>query len=206
MKLTFLGTTCMVPTKDRNHPALLFSFQGENILFDCGEGTQRQLKIADISLMKIKKIVISHWHGDHVLGLPGLFQSIAAGGYEKTLKLYGPKGSKERIRKMFEAFVFDNHLDIQVTEIEEGKIVETENFTVEAYLLEHGIDSFGFRIIEKDRRRIMQPYVKKLGIPPGPLLGKLQEGKNIEYEGKKVKAEEATYLVKIGRASCRERV
>ena len=91
IKITFLGTGSMVPTKERNATSLLLSYKSENILVDCGENTQRQLKIAGISPTKLTKILITHWHGDHVLGLPGLFQTLAASNYKKTLKIYGPK-------------------------------------------------------------------------------------------------------------------
>lgn len=199
MRLTFLGTSCMVPTKDRNHASILFSHGSENILFDCGEGTQRQLKIANFSLMKITKIVISHWHGDHVLGIPGLLQSMAAGlNADKKLIIYGPKGTKKRIKKMFETFIFDNKLDLSITEYKKDnqKIIENNDFIVESFLLDHGVETHGFRIAEKDRKRINMNYVNKIGIPNGPLLGKLQQGKDIDFNGKKILSEDATYIVK----------
>lgn len=195
MEITFLGTSCMMPTKDRNHAGISFSFGSENILFDCGEGTQRQLKIAGISLMKITKLVISHWHGDHVLGIPGLIQSMSASDYKGKLKIYGPIGTKARIEAILNAYVFENKLDYEIFEINEGEIINTENFIVEAYSLEHGIEAFGYRIIEKDRLRINVSYVEKIGIPQGPLLGKLQEGKDIEFKGKKIHSKDATTKV-----------
>ncbi|HJO01770.1 MAG TPA: MBL fold metallo-hydrolase, partial [Candidatus Woesearchaeota archaeon] len=85
MQILFLGTSSMVPTKERNQSGVLIIYGSEGILIDCGEGTQRQLKVAGIKLTKITKILISHWHGDHVLGIPGLIQSMSASGYEKTL-------------------------------------------------------------------------------------------------------------------------
>ena len=96
MQLTFLGTSSMVPTKERNQIAVFLSYGSDGILFDCGEGTQRQFKIAGISLTKVTKILISHWHGDHVLGLPGLMQTLSSGDYNGTLEIYGPAGTKER--------------------------------------------------------------------------------------------------------------
>jgi len=96
MQLTFLGTSAMVPTKERNHSAVLISYSIEGILIDCGEGTQRQMKIAGIKPSKITKILVSHWHGDHVLGIPGLIQTLAKNGYDKVLEIYGPEGTKSR--------------------------------------------------------------------------------------------------------------
>ncbi|PIN72584.1 ribonuclease Z, partial [Candidatus Woesearchaeota archaeon CG10_big_fil_rev_8_21_14_0_10_45_5] len=96
-EIVFLGTSSMVPTKERNHSSFFLGFRAEGILFDCGEGTQRQLKIAGINPNRITKILISHWHGDHTLGIPGLLQTLAANKYDKTLKIYGPKGTKKSI-------------------------------------------------------------------------------------------------------------
>src|SRR3989344_2142349 len=91
--ITFLGTGNAVPTKLRNHTAILIDFLNEHILLDCGEGTQRQFKVAELSPHKLTKLLITHWHGDHVLGIPGLFQTLAMGEYYKTLEIYGPKGT-----------------------------------------------------------------------------------------------------------------
>ena len=94
MKLTFLGTGNAIPTARRNHTGILISFANENILVDPGEGTQRQFQIAKIALPRITKILITHWHGDHILGIPGLLQTLAFSDYNKTLYVYGPKGTK----------------------------------------------------------------------------------------------------------------
>src|SRR3989338_2203829 len=102
MQILFLGTSSMVPTKDRNHSGILVSYKNENVLVDCGEGVQRQLKIAGAKLTKITKILISHWHGDHVLGIPGLIQSMNASGQRGELQIYGPIGTKNFMKKMFD--------------------------------------------------------------------------------------------------------
>ncbi|MBR9690617.1 ribonuclease Z [Candidatus Woesearchaeota archaeon] len=196
MEFVFLGTSCMVPTKDRNHAGILFSHKTEKILFDCGEGTQRQLKIADISLMKINKIIISHWHGDHVLGLPGLLQSLSAGNYQGKLEIYGPKGTKKKIKNMFKVFESDTFIDVKVHDYDEGKLIENDSLIIKSFKLDHSVETYGFRIEQKDRRRIKTSLVNKLKIPQGPLLGKLQNGKDIGFKGQKVMADDATYVVK----------
>src|SRR3989338_2833536 len=196
MQIVFLGTSSMVPTKERNHSSILISYGSENILVDCGEGTQRQLKIAGIKLTKITRILISHWHGDHVLGLPGLIQSMSSSGFNKTLNIYGPKGTKKLIEKMFEVFSFDQKFEIKVNEVNSGKFFEDDDFILEAEQLEHNIETLGYRLEEKDKRKINLNHVKKLGVPDGPLLGRLQEGKSITWKGKKIEAEKATSLVK----------
>ncbi len=196
MQIIFLGTSSMVPTKERNHSSILLSCGSENILVDCGEGTQRQLKIAGIKLTKITRILISHWHGDHVLGLPGLIQSMSSSGYSKTLHIYGPKGTKKLIGKMLEVFGFDKKFEIMINEVKSGKFFEDDEFILETEQLEHNIETLGYRLQEKNKRKINISYVKKLGIPEGPLLGKLQDGKNVVWKGNKIDADKATSLIK----------
>ena len=186
----------MVPTKERNHSAALISYGSEGILIDCGEGTQRQMKIAGIKPSKVTKILISHWHGDHVLGIPGLIQTLAKNEYDKVLEVYGPKGTKERMKNMFKAFSFEDQIETKIYEITKKRFFEGNDFFLEALPLEHGIITLGFTFIEKDKRRIRVDVVRKLGIPDGPLLGKLQSGKSILFNGKKITTEQATYVVK----------
>lgn len=196
IEVVFLGTSSMVPTKERNQSSVLISYKNEGILVDCGEGTQRQLKIGGISLTKVTKILITHWHGDHTLGLPGMIQSMGASNYDKTLEIYGPEGTKKHFDAMFKAFVFDRKININIKEIEEEKFFENNDFILEAKRLEHGIETIGYNFIEKDRRRIDIKKIKKIGIPEGPLLGKLQDNKAIKWKGKKIYPKEATYVVK----------
>jgi len=196
MEITFLGTSGMVPTKDRNHVATFISYGSEGILIDCGEGTQRQIKLAELKVTKVTKILISHWHGDHVLGLPGLIQTLGASEYNKTLEIYGPIGTKKRIKNMLNVFVFDRNVQIKVNEIKKKKIFDGKDFYLEAYELKHGIKCFGFNFIEKYHRRINIKKTKALGIPEGPLLGKLQENKTIVFKGKKITPKDTTYIVK----------
>jgi len=193
MQITFLGTSSMVPTKDRNQIAVFLSYGSEGILFDCGEGTQRQFKIAGISLTKVTKILISHWHGDHVLGLPGLMQSLSSINYNKKLEIYGPSGTKKRMEKMFEAFVFDKRLNFDVKEVKSGIFFENNDFILESYPLEHGVETLGFRFVEKDRRKIDLKKIKKFDIPNGPIIGKLQQGKTIEFGNKKISPDDVTF-------------
>ena len=140
IELIFLGTSSMVPTKERNHSGILISFKGNNILIDCGEGTQRQIKMSGANISKINKILITHWHGDHVLGLPGLIQTLAVNNYKGILEIYGPKGTKEKFKHMFKAFEFDeNKIELKITDIGKGKFFENEDFILEALPLEHKI-------------------------------------------------------------------
>jgi ribonuclease Z len=196
MEIIFLGTASMVPTKERNPQAILISYGSEGVLVDCGEGTQRQMKITGIKLTKITKILISHWHGDHVLGLPGLMQSLGASDYNKTLRIYGPRGTKKRIEILREMFIFDRNIKVEVNEVRGGKFFENDDFILEAVPLEHGIPTLGFNFIEKGKRKIDLKKTKKLGIPEGPLLGKLQSGKVVVWKGKKIRPDDTTYIEK----------
>jgi len=196
IEIITLGTACMQPTKERNHIGTLLRYKNENILFDCGENIQRQLKQINLKLTKITKIFISHWHGDHVLGLPGLMYSMAADQFAKKLIIYGPKGIKKNLTSLLKAFANEKPIEHEVFEIDpknKTKILSFTDFQIEAGKLEHGIPCLGYSFIEKDRRRIKPEYIKKI---PGPLLGKLQKGTAIIYKNKKITPQEATYLIK----------
>jgi ribonuclease Z len=196
IEIVFLGTSSMVPTKERNHSSLLISYDTHGLLIDCGEGTQRQLKHANIPLTKITKLLITHWHSDHTLGIPGLIQSLNASEYTKKLEIYGPEGTKKHLEYMFKAFLIDRTIDMEVIEITKGKFFENNEFLLESYELDHGIKTLGYRFIEKDRRKIIIPKVKKLKIPEGPLLGKLQKGKSITFKGKKISPDDVSKIIK----------
>jgi len=197
MNITFLGTACMTHTKERNQSGIFLKYKGEGVLFDCGEGIQRQMKIAGIKLTDVTKILISHWHGDHVLGLPGLIQSLAASEYAQTLEVYGPKNIQNQIRGVLQAFgVQKPPIPLRIQEVGDGLFFENNDFFLSSASLEHSVPCVGYSFQEQDRRRIRLDIVKKIGIPEGPLLGELQEGKDIEWKGKKVKCEETTTVVK----------
>jgi len=191
-----LGTSAMVPTKTRNHSAIFLSFGSEGLLFDCGEGTQRQLKLAGIKLTKITKIFISHWDGDHILGIPGLIQSLASEDPSKTLNIYGPVGSKEKIEFLKKALNFEIQIEVKVTEITDGTIIDSAEYQVDCASLEHTKPCFGFSFIEKNRRKIKVAKIKELGIPEGPLLGKLQKGESVKFKNKTISPDDTTSVIK----------
>ncbi len=196
MEIVLLGTSSMVPTEERNHSGALLRYKEENILIDCGEGTQRQFRKAQLSAMKITKILITHWHGDHILGIPGLFLTLGSQGYSGTLEIYGPKGSKEFIRKIMELFVIREIVQSKVIEVEKGMFFEHEDFYLEALPLQHGTICLGYRFVEKDKRKINMRLLKKMGVREGPHLKELQKGHDIVYQGKKIKVKDCTTLSK----------
>jgi len=195
MEVVLLGTSSMVPTEERNHSAALLRYKDENILVDCGEGTQRQFRKAKISAMKVTRILLTHWHGDHILGLPGLFLTLGSQGYARTLEIYGPTGTKAYVQKLLHLFVYREQIQVHVTEVHSGVFFDNGEFILEAIPLKHGMPCLGFRFREKDRRRVDMASLKKKGVKPGPVIKNLQEGKDIIINGKKFKAKDYTTLV-----------
>lgn len=186
VKITFLGTGSAIPTERRNHPAVFLEYKQHGILFDCGESTQTQFRKAKISPTKISKIFISHWHGDHVLGLPGLLQTLALNNYNKTLEVYGPEGTY----RMFDAYqqLFlkqGKKLSISVNEISEQKIQETD-FFIESKKMQHDCPCLAYSFNIPEKTRIDKEKLKKLKIPNSPEIAKLLQGKKIKIQGKEL--------------------
>ena len=200
MKITVLGTSCMVPTKERNVSATYLQYDGEGMLFDCGEGTQRQMSIAGIKRTTVKKIFISHWHADHVAGIVGLIQTIGNKDEQIHLDIYGPIQTKERMEHLMNMTIFDQSLDIRIHEIESSQtlttVVENDKYLIQSISLDHSVPAIGFRFTQKDKRRINTQAIAKYNITPGPILTKFQQGKNVTIEGKLVKADDVTSIVK----------
>jgi ribonuclease Z len=203
INITLLGTSCMVPTKERNVTAIYLEYDGEGILFDCGEGTQRQMNIANLNRNKIGKILISHWHGDHVSGILGLIQTIGnnlgASEEKPSLEIFGPKETRERFQLLLRSTYFENKITYKITELPIDKLTrfyENDSYYLEAIPLDHNIPTLGYNFIEKDRLRIKVSVTHQLGIPEGPLLGKLQAGHDITFKGKNYSHKDLTYTVK----------
>jgi ribonuclease Z len=194
INITFLGTSGAIPTKSRNHTGIFINYKDENILFDCGEGIQRQFRYANISPTKLTRIFISHWHADHFLGLPGLFMTLNMRNYSKTLYLYGPKGTKDFMSKLDELFKIKIH--IEINEISEGKIIENPEFIIEAEKMIHNPSSLAYSFKIKDKLRINKDKLKKLKIPNSPLLKDLQMGKIIKINNRIIKSKDLCYLEK----------
>ncbi len=197
MEVVVLGTSSATPTKERNHSAVLLKYEGKSLLFDCGEGTQRQLILAGESPMKIDNIFVTHWHGDHVLGIPGLLQTLGLHGRTKPIHIWGPIGSKKRMDYLMQGFQIRVKCDVVVHEVNPkttGKIYGTEKFEIWATKLVHSTTCFGYSFKEKDKLRLHKNKVLKLGLQGHPILKKLQQGKDITHKGKKIKAKDMTYL------------
>ena len=191
MELQFLGTGAGVPAKMRNVSSIalkLLDERNEIWLFDCGEATQQQILNTTIRPGKIKKIFITHLHGDHIFGLPGLLTSRSFQGGEDELIVYGPKG----IKRFIDASISVSHsklgYPLKVVEFEEdGVLFSDQQFRVEAMKLEHGIPSYGFRITEADQiGELKADELRAIGVPFGPVFGRLKRGEVVTLEDGRV--------------------
>jgi ribonuclease Z len=195
----FLGTASSFPTKNRNHPALLLRYGSDALLFDCGEGTQRQLRIAKESPMKINKIFISHWHGDHVLGIAGLLQSSTMNRRGKSMEVFGPKGTRDRIKILMKAFGVALSYKLIIHELNLKKIEkidEGEGYHILAMPVKHSLPTIAYSFEENTKYRIDKSFVKKHKLQGNPILDKLHEGKSITYRGKRFKIKDVTTEVR----------
>ena len=198
MEITILGTSSMVPTKERNALSVFLRYKNLGVLFDCAEGTQRQMNIAGISRAKINKILISHWHGDHIAGMIGLLQTLGNKEQNPYIEIYGPVGTKEYMKHLLKSCYFDVQVDIKIIELNPRGLktfFENEDIQIQSIKLEHSTPCLGYAFVEKDRKNIDVKYLKKNKIKEGPHLEKLKQGKDITFEGKKIKAKDATYIV-----------
>jgi ribonuclease Z len=186
LELVFLGTGAGVPSKGRNVSAIalqLLEERGATWLFDCGEATQHQILYTSIRPRRIEKIFITHLHGDHIFGLPGLLGSRSFQGGETELTVYGPKGIKQFIETSLAVSATHVKYELNVVEISEGVIFEDEQFAVIAKRLSHGIPSYGFRVVEKDLPgTLLVEKLQEIGIRPGPIYQQIKQGKTVILE------------------------
>jgi ribonuclease Z len=204
MELVFLGTGAGVPSKERNVTSIaltLLQEQNSVWLFDCGEATQHQILNTSIKPRKINKIFITHLHGDHVFGLPGLLSSRSFQGGEEKVTLYGPEGLKDFVTTSLKVSGTHLRYPIEIQEIAEGKIYEDDQFTVFAKQLDHGITSYGYRIVEKDRPgELLVDRLKAHGVHPGPIYSQIKENPFVDIaDGQRLISEDFIGPNKSGR-------
>ncbi len=191
MDVTFLGTGGSYPSTDRNVSATVINHHSTQILLDCGEGTQRQFMQSNLSFMKTSHILISHYHGDHFLGLPGLIQSMALNGREDPLYIHGPKGLKELALSLMSLGYFNATFDVFTHEVESGETFPAGNMKVKAVMADHSVPNLAYRINAPEKPgKFNKKKALELGIPEGPLFGKLQKGESIVVEGRTIEPEE----------------
>ena len=199
MEITFLGTSSAVHSFERNHPSIVLKAFGEVMMFDCGEGTQRQLIYAKISPMKISKIFITHFHGDHILGLPGLIQSMNFRGRDKKLTIYGPKGLNVLKESIFSLGYCKIEFPIDFIEIGSEIVEKTEDYIIKSQEVNHLVPSLAYSIEELKKPRFLRQKAIELGVPVGPAFGKLHNGQEVEIDGKIIKPEQVLGPPRKGR-------
>ncbi|WP_405267421.1 ribonuclease Z [Methanobrevibacter sp.] len=190
MEIIFLGTSSAVHSYTRNHPAIILKAFGETFLFDCGEGTQRQLIFAKVSPMKISKIFLSHYHGDHILGLPGLIQSMNFRGRENKLTIYGPEGLYDLRNALFSLGYSKIEFPIEFIEIGSGTVESEEDYIIKSQQVNHHVPCLAYSVEELKKPRFLREKAIELGVPVGPDFGRLHNGEEVEVDGKIIKPEQ----------------
>jgi ribonuclease Z len=203
VEITFLGTSSGVPTRSRNvsSVALRLPQRAEFWLFDCGEGTQHQLQRSDLRTSQLRRIFITHMHGDHIFGLMGLLASCGLAGSGQDIDIYGPSGLGEYLRACAKYSYMNIGHRMKVHTVREGIVFEDEEFTVSCELLKHRIPAHGYRIVEKDKPgRFDAERAKALGIPFGPIYGQLKRGESVTLpDGRRIRGQDLCGATEPGR-------
>ena len=200
LRITFLGTSGTTPTVERNPSAVLLNFGGERILFDCGEGTQRQMMIAKTGFGRLGKILITHFHTDHFIGIFGLIETMSLNERREELNIYTPKGGEKLIDVFRKMGYFRLDFKINVIEVEDGDVIRGRGYRIECAEVEHNIPCLAFAFVEDDRPgKFNRDKAISLGIPPGPLFKKLQMGEPVIINGKVIMPEEVVGPRRPGR-------
>ena len=176
-----------MPTAERSLPAVALRRERELLLFDCGEGTQRQMIRAGLSPMRLRAIFLTHLHGDHFLGLAGLVQTMSLMDRSERLEVYGPSGTKERIETFLQIPYYTLTFEVQVQELEPGEELRRNGYRIKTCAIEHTIPGLAYALIEDPRPgRFYPDRAVKLGVKPGPDFSSLQAGKILELPGGRI--------------------
>ena len=181
----FLGTGGSWPTVQRNVSATAIKRGGEIILFDCGEGTQRQFQKSKLSYMQISKIFITHYHGDHFLGLPGFIQTLQLNDRQRPLHIYGPEGTEKIVDEIIHLGYFKPSYEIIAHDLKAGEKIKFGGYSIETAKACHNVFSLAYSLKESKRPgKFNKEKAIELGIPEGPMFRRLQHGESIEINGK----------------------
>jgi ribonuclease Z len=187
----FLGTGGSLPTKERGLPSVALRRNGELILLDCGEGTQRQMMQAGLGFNRPTAILVSHLHGDHILGIPGLLQTMSSLARDKPLDLFGPKGLTRFLELIYKPLGYPAKFELRSKELDPGDEVDRGDYVIRTAAAKHDIVCLAYAMVEKDRPGRFHPArAKRLGVPEGPLWGELQHGKPVNLDGKHVRPQD----------------
>ncbi|MCE2397808.1 MAG: ribonuclease Z [Gemmatimonadetes bacterium] len=186
IRIRFLGTAAARPTVRRNVAGIAVQREGESFLWDCGEGTQRQMMRYGTGF-SFNHIFITHAHADHILGLPGLLRTMGLQGREENMTVYGPAGTEGRLREAVRLGARRSPFPVEVRGLESGARVEFEGWAVHAYRADHGVPALGYALVEEVRLGRFDPEAaRRLGVPEGPLFGKLHRGEAVVVDGREV--------------------
>ncbi len=201
MRVTFLGTSGAVPTTQRNTSAVFVNREGDQLLFDCGEGTQRQMMRFGTGFAA-EHVFVTHTHGDHVLGLPGLIQTWDFNDREGPVAIHAPAGTRSEIEELVTLTGNEPSFPVRINQVSPGDVVlERDDYAVRAVETEHRCRSVGYALVEDDRkgRFDREKAEEELGIPPGPKYSKLHSGEPVEHDGRTVQPEEVVGPPRPGR-------
>lgn len=202
LRVVFLGTSGSVPTLKRGLPAVMVQCPRDQWMFDCGEGVQRQMMGAKVSFHRKMKILITHLHGDHVLGLPGLLQTMALMDRKEPLEVYGPRGLAKFLVCAKEILNFGLNYPVAINEISgEGIVCDEDDYQVLAVKSSHAVEGYCFAFMEKQRIGMFYPKkAVELGVPKGDLWSELQGGKSVTLpDGKTIKPSDVMGPMRRGR-------
>jgi ribonuclease Z len=178
LSVVFAGTAGSVPTARRGLPALLVRRGGERILFDCGEGTQRQL-VSSVGLAELTEVFLTHFHADHWLGLPGLLKTFDLRGRERPLPIYGPRGLRELLATVQRA-AGRVRFELELRELQAGDVLERDGYKIAPFPVAHRGPAFGYVLFEDERPGVFDPdAAARLGLEPGPEFGRVQHGETV---------------------------
>ena len=200
LDLVFLGTAGSMPTAQRAPAALLVRRGGDRLLFDCAEGTQRQLLRSSVGLVELGEIFVTHFHADHILGLPGLFKTFSLRGRERPLEVHGPRGLVDLLGSL-KRVVGKLSYEVRVVELEPGDVLERDGYRLAAFEVAHGVPAVGWSLIESTRPgRFDVEAADALGVPSGPARGALQRGESVTLpDGSVVSADQVLGPPRPGR-------
>lgn len=189
-----------MPSPCRGMPSLMLVREGERMLFDCGEGTQRQMMIARTGFMDVRDIFLTHFHADHTLGIPGLLQTMGFQGRAEPLHIYGPKFVREYCDILNMLGYLKPGFDVVAHELKHGDVVERKGYRIEAFRTFHSVPSLGYALREDVRPgRFNRQRALELGVPEGPLFGKLHRGEDVVVDGKTIKSSDVVGEPRPGR-------
>ena len=181
--VTFLGTGGAVPTTQRNTSSVFCRREGERFLFDCGEGTQRQMMRFGTGF-GVSHIFVSHLHADHTLGIPGLLQTMDFNERSEALAIHVPSGQQRRIERLVGATGTDPSFPIRIHGVDDGDVaLDADEYEIRAFATDHDAPSVGYALVEDDRKgRFDREHAEELGVPVGPKFQRLHAGEDVELE------------------------